>query len=155
MKKMADKNFITLGIIVFSVIFSILLLNLTSGIVNVIAPINGTNSSGSITLNLTYSNTTDVTAINSSSSGFYQNGTGTRTSITCTGWGCSTTACWCSATASALSDGKDQLISATLTNLSNGINQVNSTGNTTLIDFYTNNISCSFGLDGRSTVEYY
>ena len=64
MKKMADKNFITLGIIVFSVIFSILLLNLTSGIVNVIAPINGTNSSGSITLNLTYSNTTDVTAIN-------------------------------------------------------------------------------------------
>lgn len=141
----------TLLLLTATLLVTFMYVGLVLGAVNMVTPADNTNSSGSVVLNFTYTNTTDITSPIDANTTFYQLISGTSTAIsTSASLTCSSTACWKTATASELTDALSHTIWVSVGNASS-TGYINSTGNSTSLILYSSTPSCSFTLTDDDT----
>ena len=141
-----NKNFLLLSLGLLSlVMFS----SFVMGTVDMVTPTSFTNSSGSIVLNFTYTNGTDITNPTDANTTFYQNATGSFVAITTADTlVCNPASCSLTATASELTDGKGQTIYVIV---GNDTDTVTSTTNSSNLILYSDTPTCSFSISNTET----
>jgi len=136
------KNFLAIltTIVILSAMFA---LPMVSALVNVAHPLNETNHTGTMHVNCSYVNGTDITAALSANSNWTYNLSGVDTVMPHTGFNCTETFCNATIDISALTDGIDYTIKCAL---GNATASNFSLGNSTKVTLDSTNPICTIGV---------